>query len=169
MITEQMRAAVVAGLLELRAFWPALPDSEHTVKALAEELEGYTPQEIAAAFRDVRSNHEHASAPKPWHIKRAAANAARRLRWVAPVRQDDNAPPDFCPVCHTPDLYELPNGRLHPWHREGCGLRLSGDDLELRMAQESGLIWSSGKQPKAAQRILAAKATMVQPESVPHA
>ncbi|HEX7122880.1 MAG TPA: hypothetical protein VF178_10960 [Gemmatimonadaceae bacterium] len=146
MITDQQRAAVVAGLLELRAFWPAIPDGEIAVRSLCEDLDGFTPEEIAAAFRTVRSTHEHASAPKPWHVKQAAAQAAKRLRWKAPVVTD--GAPDFCSHCHTPDLYETPHGRLQPWHRPGCLLTHPDDDEWLRLAQESGKIWSGGAQPK---------------------
>lgn len=148
MITEQQRAAVVAGLLELRAFWSTLSDSEHTVKALADELQGFSAEEITAAFRFVRGNHEHASAPKPWHIRQAAAQAARRLRWKAPDPKADDTAPDFCPQCHTPDLYETPVGRLHALHRTGCVLRMADQDVEVRMAEERNAVWYGGRDPK---------------------
>lgn len=164
--------AIAAGLVELRTWWPSLPDTPQLLTSTHEGCEGYDDAEFRAAVKRLTQEHGKAWPPKLADIRAMCAAVAgiRRADAVASRRQDSDTA--YCPACGTTALTWSPlwpNGkaRMVPEHHGGC----PRFNAEARVSAPVNMAsWPSLKprtaEPVAPKRGLAALANVL-PEVTP--
>lgn len=142
-----MRDSVREALERIRAVWPSLPVTGHTVDAYADAVEGFDGDVIVAGARMLVQQHKSPAAPKPADL-RAACAEARKIRngtVAEPKRRehDANGCEIKCSRCGTVTLYHERRedgslGRLYPWHADDCLLRRADNP---RNGESSRIVW----------------------------
>ena len=117
------RDAVARGLIELRTWWPSMPDTTQLVDSIQATCEGYDDIEFAGAIKILVKEHESAASPKPAAILKACARVAAVRRKEAV--QARSTAEGYCTLCGADRLAEgppWPNGHARPVpvHREEC-------------------------------------------------
>jgi hypothetical protein len=125
------RDVVAAGLVELRTWWPSMPDSVVLVESISRVCEGYDDVEFTAAVRILVKEHGAAWPPKPADYRAACGRVAavRRRDTVMPARA--NREDAYCTFCGSRDLTwspPWPNGqsRMIVLHAHECSRRDAG-------------------------------------------
>lgn len=117
-----MSKAVIADeLATCAALWPSLnAQNPRVLDAYAEQLIGFSDEEIRAGFRRVRGEHDGMSFPKPATLKAYCGAARNRFSAEQAPRLHPDA---ICSACGTERLYHSENGRTYPLHGDSCPLR----------------------------------------------
>lgn len=121
-----MRDIVREALERIRAVWPSLPVTAHTVDAYAEAVAGFDADVVMAGARLLLQRHEGVAAPKPAQLRQACGEARRyrQAQLGAPATGVDASAPSYCAECRTGDLWDAPGrdglSRRVPLHRANC-------------------------------------------------
>jgi hypothetical protein len=119
------RKAVSTGLVELRTWWPSLPDTAVLLDSVADACIGYTDDEFSIAVRRLTREHKAGWPPKLAEIVAMCGAVASIRRADAVASRRANTEDAYCPQCGTTVLewsapWPIGKSRMVPRHEPGC-------------------------------------------------